>query len=70
MVWPYGKYDKYEEVGRIYERKYGNSGDLGVIHREWENVDVNHKDIQNLKNYLRSGIWRWYFEYVQGHNSY
>ena len=65
---PYGKYDKYEEVGRIYERKYGNSGDLGVIHREWENVDVNHKDIQNLKNYLRSGIWRWYFEYVQGHS--
>ena len=58
---PYGKYDKYEEVGRIYERKYGNSGDLEVIHREWENVDVNHKDIQNLKNYLRGGIWKWYF---------
>ena len=65
---PYGKYDRYEEVGRIYERKYGNSGDLGVIHREWENVNVNHKDIQNLKNYLRGGIWRWYFEYVQGHS--
>ena len=28
---------------------------------EWENVDVNHKDIQNLKNYLRGGIWKWYF---------
>ena len=65
---PRGKYDEYEEVGRIYERKYGNSGDLGVIHREWEDVNVSNKDIQRLKNYLRSGIWRWYFEYVQGHS--
>ena len=30
--------------------------------------NVSNKDIQRLKNYLRSGIWRWYFEYVQGHS--
>ena len=35
---------------------------------EQSDDNVSNKDIQRLKNYLRSGIWRWYFEYVQGHS--
>ena len=60
---PYGKYGGHqEEVGRIYERQYGHSGDLGVIHREWEDVEIENPEIQVLKDYLRNGVWRWYIE--------
>ena len=55
-------YRTYEEVGRIYERKYGNSGDLKIINRTWENLSINNPQIQVLKNYLRNRIWKWYFE--------
>ena len=57
----YGNYENCEEVGRIYERKYGGEGDLGVIHRDWEVLNISHRTIQKLKNYLKNGIWRWYF---------
>lgn len=59
---PNGIYRTYEEVGRIYERKYGNSGDLKIINRTWENLSINNPQIQVLKNYLRNRIWKWYFE--------
>tara|TARA_B100000424_G_scaffold182345_1_gene141245 strand:- start:847 stop:1044 length:198 start_codon:yes stop_codon:yes gene_type:complete len=59
---PNGAYGTFEEVGRIYERKYGDSGDLKIINRTWENVPINNPEIQVLKNYLRNGIWKWYFE--------
>ena len=58
---PDGKYDGYEEVARIYERKYGTEGDLGVINRTWEDINFKHKTIIKLKDYLMNGIWRWYF---------
>ena len=58
---PDGKYDGYEEVARIYERKYGTEGDLGVINRTWEDINFKNKKIIKLKDYLMNGIWRWYF---------
>ena len=60
---PYKQYDEIEQVGRIYTRQYGHSGDLGVIHREWEDTNnIRTPQINVLKNYLKNGIWRWYFE--------
>ena len=59
---PYKNYDKIEQVSRIYTRQYGRSGDLGVIHREWEDTNsVRTPQINVLKDYLKNGIWRWYF---------
>jgi len=55
---PYGKYDNLKEISRIYDGgKYGNSGYMGVTNREYETDDENTE----LKNYLKNGIWRWYF---------
>ena len=36
---------------------------MGVTNREFEVADT-HED---LKNYLKNGIWRWYSEYVEEH---
>ena len=56
---PYAKYDNIQEISRIYDGgKYGKSGYMGVTNREFEVADT-HED---LKNYLKNGIWRWYFE--------
>jgi len=60
---PYKQYDEIEQVSRIYTRQYGHSGDLGVIHREWEDTNsIRTPQINVLKDYLKNGIWRWYFE--------
>ena len=44
-------------------RKNGNSGYLGVTNRECEVVATD----EELKDYLKNRIWRWYLEYVEEH---
>jgi hypothetical protein len=56
---PDKKYNNIEEISRIYDgSKYGKSGYMGVTNREFETTDI-HTD---LKNHLKNGTWRWYFE--------
>ena len=45
----------------MYERKYGAEGYLGVINRDWEDVNVSSYLIQKLKDFLKGGAWKWYF---------
>ena len=58
---PFRNYTRYQEVGRMYERKYGAEGYLGVINRDWEDVNVSSYLIQKLKDFLKGGAWKWYF---------
>ena len=55
---PYKNYDNIQEISRIYDgSKYGTSGYMTVVNREFEETNT-HAD---LKNHLKNGIWSWYF---------
>ena len=56
---PYKNYNNIREISRIYDgSKYGESGFMGITNRECE-ITSTH---ENLKKYLKNGIWNWYFE--------
>ncbi len=52
------KYGNIIERTIIYDTsKKGTDGYMGITNRTFELVEINDE----LKNYLKNGIWRWYF---------